>query len=96
MGDLDTRGSHFYLALYWAEALAAQQANAEMAAAFSPVARALQGEADTILHDLLATQGKSQDIGGYYLPDPEKTARALRPSTTFNQILKQLADSPVI
>ncbi len=90
-GGLDTRGSHFYLALYWAEALAAQQTDPEMAAAFAPIAEALRRESDTILKDLLETQGKRQDIGGYYLPDPEKAARALRPSATFNGILAQLA-----
>jgi len=90
-GELDTRGSHFYLALYWAEAVASQQTDPEMAATFAPVAEALRRETDTILQDLLKTQGKRQDIGGYYLPDPEKTARALRPSATFNRVLEQLA-----
>ena len=90
-GGLDTRGSHFYLALYWAEALAAQKADPAMAATFAPVAEALRRESATILQDLLETQGKRQDIGGYYLPDPVKAARALRPSATFNRILGQLA-----
>ena len=91
VGELDTRGSHFYLALYWAEALAAQQDDPELAAIFAPTAAALRSKADLILQDLLHTQGRRQDIGGYYLPDAEKTARCLRPSATFNRILDQLA-----
>ncbi len=91
VGELDTRGSHFYLALYWAEALASQPDDTELAAAFAPAARALRAESDAILQDLLDTQGRRQDVGGYYLPDAQKTARALRPSATFNRILEELA-----
>lgn len=91
VGELDTRGSHFYLALYWAEALAAQTEDASLATAFAPAAKALRAQADTILQDLLDTQGKKQDVGGYYLPDPGKAAKALRPSAAFNRILDELA-----
>ncbi|WP_088340809.1 NADP-dependent isocitrate dehydrogenase [Robiginitalea sediminis] len=90
-GELDTRGSHFYLARYWAEALAAQGADAQLAAVFGPVAEALKAQTDTILEELLQAQGTPQDIGGYYLPDAAKTARAMRPSQTLNGILDGLA-----
>ena len=91
VGELDTRGSHFYLALYWAEALASQTAEKELSAKFIPTAAALREKADAILGTLLQVQGSPQDIGGYYLPDPEKVNRAMRPSGDFNAILEKLS-----
>ena len=91
VGELDTRGSHFYLALYWAEALASQTAESELSSKFIPIAAALREKADAILGELLQVQGSPQDIGGYYLPDPEKVHRAMRPSRDFNAILEKLS-----
>ena len=87
LGGLDNRGSHFYLAMYWAEALAAQTADAELAAKFSPIAKALQDNEAKINEELIAAQGKPQDVGGYYHPDPEKAYAAMRPSATLNAIV---------
>jgi isocitrate dehydrogenase len=87
---IDNRGSHFYLALYWAEALAAQNADATLKAAFTPVAAALAAAEKQIVAELIAVQGKPVDIGGYYRPDDAKASAALRPSATFNRILGQL------
>lgn len=89
-GELDTRGSHFYMALYWAESLASQEDNSELANRFAPIAEALRLNEDRIVKDLLQTEGKPQDIGGYYYPNPEKLNRVLRPSMVFNEILEQL------
>jgi isocitrate dehydrogenase len=82
--ELDTRGSHFYLALYWAESLAAQDQNPELRARFAPVARELGENEAKIVAELNAAQGRPVDLGGYYRPDREKANRALRPSSTFN------------
>ncbi len=90
-GEIDTRGSHFYLALYWAQELAAQQEDAELADRFSGLARELTEQEDRIANELLEVQGRPVDLGGYYLPDDEKASAAMRPSTTFNQILSRLA-----
>lgn len=90
VGKLDNRGSHFYLALYWAEALAAQDKNPALKEKFTPIAAALTGQAAIIEEELNGAQGKAVDIGGYYRPDVEKTATAMRPSRTFNEILKTL------
>ncbi|MDZ7264869.1 MAG: NADP-dependent isocitrate dehydrogenase [candidate division KSB1 bacterium] len=87
VNEIDNRGSTFYLALYWAEALAEQNKNAEIKARFVKVAKALQENEAKIVAELLAAQGKPADIGGYYLPDPEKTAKVMRPSPTFNAII---------
>jgi len=87
LGTIDNRGSHFYLALYWAQALAAQTADAELAAIFKPVAHKLTAAEQQIVTELLAVQGKPTDVGGYYQPDDAKAAAALRPSKTFNDIL---------
>lgn len=84
---IDNRGSHFYLALYWAQALAAQTKDAELKAIFTPVAEKLTASESKIVEELIAVQGKPADIGGYYQPDDAKASAALRPSTTFNQIL---------
>jgi isocitrate dehydrogenase len=87
LGTIDNRGSHFYLALYWAEALAAQHSDAELQAIFTPVAAALATNEEIIVAELLAVQGHPVDLGGYYLPDAAKANAALRPSATFNHIL---------
>lgn len=87
VGQIDNRGSHFYLAMYWAEALANQTADAEIAAKFAPVAKAMQENEAKINEELIAAQGKPQDVGGYYHPDSEKAYAAMRPSTTLNAIV---------
>ncbi|MBT0961178.1 NADP-dependent isocitrate dehydrogenase [Denitromonas iodatirespirans] len=86
-GELDNRGSHFYLALYWAQALAAQDEDAELKAHFAPLAKSLADNEQKILAELSAVQGKAVDIGGYYLADPEKAAAVMRPSATLNATL---------
>ncbi|HET9173471.1 MAG TPA: NADP-dependent isocitrate dehydrogenase [Actinospica sp.] len=91
LGGIDNRGSHFYLALYWAQELAAQTGDAELAAAFAPLAETLSAQEKTIVDELIAVQGSPVDLGGYYQPDPAKAARAMRPSATFNQALELLA-----
>jgi isocitrate dehydrogenase len=91
VGELDNRGTHFYLAQYWAQALAAQDADAELKAKFAPLAKALTDNEQVILGELVAVQGKPVDIGGYYHPDLAKTAQAMRPSKAFNDALATLA-----
>ncbi|MGO4822738.1 MULTISPECIES: NADP-dependent isocitrate dehydrogenase [unclassified Flavobacterium] len=91
IGQIDNRGSHFYLALYWAEALAAQTKDAELKAIFTPIAEELRANEDTINAELIGAQGKPQEIGGYYQPNPELTSKAMRPSATFNSILAKIA-----
>jgi len=90
VGQIDNRGSHFYLAMYWAEALANQTADAEIAAIFAPIANAMQESESKINEELIAAQGKPQDIGGYYHPDADKTYAAMRPSATLNAIVDGL------
>ncbi len=90
LGQIDNRGSHFYIALYWAQALAAQTDDAELAAIFEPIATLLTDNEQTIVDELLAVQGSPADIGGYYVPDPVKTAAVMRPSATFNAALATL------
>ena len=87
VGQLDNRGSHFYLALYWAEALAAQTQDAALAARFAPLAAKLRESEAKILAELVAVQGKALDIGGYYHPDDARAEAALRPSPTLNAII---------
>ncbi len=87
LGGIDNRGSHFYLALYWAEALAAQSKDAELTSRFAGVAKQLAAGAQTIDADLLGAQGKPVDMGGYYQPDTAKTTKAMRPSATLNAII---------
>jgi len=87
VGGLDNRGSHFYLALYWAQALAAQDENAVLKAAFTPLAKVLSDDEAKIVAELGAVQGKPVDIGGYYHPDLARTTAAMRPSATFNAAL---------
>ncbi|MCC7104713.1 MAG: NADP-dependent isocitrate dehydrogenase, partial [Chloroflexi bacterium] len=88
VGEIDTRGSHFYLALFWAEELASPKNDPELVAAFAPRARALRANEAAIAGELLAVQGAPTDIGGYYRPDPEKTTAVMRPSKTYNDILE--------
>jgi isocitrate dehydrogenase len=88
LGTIDNRGSHFYLALYWAKELAAQTSDPELKAIFTPIAEKLIANEDTIVAELIAVQGKPVDIGGYYMPDDEKAFAALRPSKSLNQILE--------
>ncbi|MBM2810838.1 MAG: isocitrate dehydrogenase [Chloroflexi bacterium] len=90
VGELDTRGSHFYLALFWAEELASQTQDPALAAAFVPLAKTLRASESVIAGELLAMQGAPVDLGGYYLPDPVKTESVMRPSKTFNEILASL------
>ncbi|MCB0494570.1 MAG: NADP-dependent isocitrate dehydrogenase [Cyclobacteriaceae bacterium] len=89
-GELDNRGSHFYLAMYWAEALSAQNENAELKTKFAPIAKALQDNEKTIVEELNAVQGKPMDIGGYYQPDDAKASAAMRPCMVFNEILESI------
>ncbi|MFR9721817.1 NADP-dependent isocitrate dehydrogenase [Streptomyces sp. MS19] len=91
VGGIDNRGSHFYLALYWAQELAAQTDDAELAAAFAGLAATLAEQESAIVGELAAAQGSPADIGGYYQPDPEKAAAVMRPSKTFNQAIDSLA-----
>ncbi|MFJ7275171.1 NADP-dependent isocitrate dehydrogenase [Kitasatospora sp. NPDC098663] len=91
LGGIDNRGSHFYLALYWAQELAQQTADAELAQAFEGLAKALGEQETTIVDELNAVQGSPVDLGGYYQPDPAKAAAVMRPSKTFNEALANLA-----
>jgi isocitrate dehydrogenase len=90
VNELDNRGSHFYLALYWAQALAAQDGDAELQARFAPLAVALESNEAKIVDELNTVQGVAMDIGGYYRPDLEKAQAAMRPSATFNAALAAL------
>ncbi len=90
LGFIDNRGSHFYLAMYWAEALSKQTKDAELAQRFTPVAKALLENEAKINEELISAQGKPQDIGGYYQPDFKKTDAAMRPSATLNTILNSI------
>jgi len=90
-GELDVRGSHFYLALYWAQALAAQSEEATLKAYFTPVAEKLAAAEAKIVSELNTIQGKPVDIGGYYHPATDKCASALRPSKTLNDIVSAMA-----
>ncbi|MFN3703714.1 NADP-dependent isocitrate dehydrogenase [Thermomonas sp.] len=90
LGTIDNRGSHFYVALYWAQALAAQTADTALAATFAPLAQRLADNEAKIVEELLAVQGQPVDIGGYYQPDMGKLAAAMRPSATFNAALGTL------
>ena len=87
VNEIDNRGSHFYLAMYWAEALAAQSDDSDLAAAFAPVAAALADAESAITQELIDAQGVAMDIGGYYAPDRELGTAAMRPSATLNAII---------
>ncbi len=89
-GEIDNRGSHFYLTLYWAQALAAQNKDAELKARFAPLAKTLAANEAKIVAELTAVQGKPVDVGGYYRPDEKLAANAMRPSKTFNAALATL------
>lgn len=90
VGQIDNRGSHFYLTLYWTQALAAQDKDLELKAIFSPIAKELTDNEAQINAELIGSQGKKQEIGGYYKPNPELVYKAMRPSATFNTILAKL------
>nr|WP_297307888.1 NADP-dependent isocitrate dehydrogenase [uncultured Flavobacterium sp.] len=90
LGTIDNRGSHFYLAMYWAQALAAQTKDAELAAKFTPIAEAMTAQEAKINEELIASQGKAQAIGGYYQPNSEATFDAMRPSETLNTIINNI------
>ncbi|QHN65933.1 NADP-dependent isocitrate dehydrogenase [Bergeyella cardium] len=90
LGGIDNRGSHFYLAMYWAEALANQTKDTTLAAHFKPIADELSSNEAKINEELIGSQGKAQDIGGYYKPDEEKTYSAMRPSPTLNSIIDKI------
>jgi isocitrate dehydrogenase len=91
VGEIDNRGSHYFLARYWAEELAEQEQDAELAASFARVAEALTGNEDTIVSELLAVQGSPADIGGYYHPDVTKVTQVMRPSAKLSEVLAILA-----
>ena len=90
VGQIDNRGSHFYLALYWAQELATQTDDADLAASFAGLAKILAENEEQIAGELLAVQGSPVDLGGYYRPDPARTAAVMRPSPTFNEALAAL------
>ncbi|MFF4325151.1 NADP-dependent isocitrate dehydrogenase [Streptomyces sp. NPDC048387] len=90
LGGIDNRGSHFYLALYWAQELAGQSDDAQLAAAFEPLAKTLAEQEQTIVSELIAVQGSPAEIGGYYQPDPAKAEAVMRPSATLNKALALL------
>ena len=89
-GEIDNRGSHMYLALYWAEALAAQDEDAELKSVFAKVAEQLKENESKILNEIAAAEGKATDIGGYYMPDDALAAKAMRPSATLNSIIDNI------
>ncbi|MEY4362783.1 MAG: hypothetical protein RLZZ24_135, partial [Pseudomonadota bacterium] len=90
-GELDNRGSQFYLAIYWAQELASQTDDKDLAAKFAPLAKQLADNEKKILEELGSVQGKAVDIGGYYKPDFSKLESIMRPSKTFNDLLQALA-----
>jgi isocitrate dehydrogenase len=89
-GELDNRGSHFYLALYWAREMAEQDEDGELAARFKPLAERLASDEQQIARELLEVQGKPVELGGYYRPDPQLAQAAMRPSRLFNEALEEL------
>ena len=91
VGEIDNRGSHFYLAMYWAQALAGQSKDKELQERFARVAKQLEDNEEKINQELLGAQRKPQDLGGYYDPDPAKTSKAMRPSATLNAIVDAIA-----
>ena len=91
VNELDNRGSHFYLALYWAQALAKQTKDKDLQKRFSKLAKELEANEEKILEELMAAQGQAVDLGGYYQPDFQKTSKAMRPSATFNAALEALS-----
>jgi isocitrate dehydrogenase len=94
-GEIDNRGSQFYLAMYWAQELGEQTEDKELADHFASLAKALAEKEETIITELAEVQGDSVDIGGYYWPDPEKTTAIMRPSKTLNSTLESVTEAPV-
>ena len=90
VNELDNRGSHFYLAMYWAEALTMQSDDAELAQRFASAATAMREKEARILAELNSAQGVAMEVGGYYKPDPELAAAAMRPSATLNEIVSNI------
>ena len=90
VNELDNRGSHFYLAMYWAEALTAQSDDIELAAQFKDVAGQLMDQEADIVSELITAQGSNVDLAGYYMPSDELAAQAMRPSSTLNAIISSL------
>ena len=90
VGELDNRGSHFYLSMYWAEALADQSEDSELKSAFEGISNELKSHESEIVNELNEAQGDAVDLGGYYFPNPDKVAKAMRPSSTFNGIIKSI------
>lgn len=90
LGQIDNRGSHFYLAMYWAEALANQTKNADLADRFKPVFEAMSSNEDTINEELIGVQGNPVEINGYFKPDTDLVDEAMRPSKTLNKILAEV------
>ncbi|MGB5269345.1 MAG: NADP-dependent isocitrate dehydrogenase, partial [Eudoraea sp.] len=90
VGELDTRGSHFYLGLYWARALANQEEDSELKNTFTKLGSSLEKNSQRIVEELIDAQGTPQDIGGYYKPDPSLMSSAMRPSKTLNSLLEQI------
>jgi isocitrate dehydrogenase len=90
VGEIDNRGSHFYLTLYWTQALAAQNNDAELKALFTPIAAEMASNEATINSELINAQGKAVNIGGYYKPNDELAFAAMRPSATFNAIIEKI------
>ena len=104
VNELDNRGTHFYVAMYWAQALASQTDDAELSAQFAPIAEVLANNENTIIEELNSAQGNAMDIGGYYQPHTEQATKAMRPSATMNGIidgwlfkmLMAFIDTPII
>src|SRR5690606_262005 len=90
VGQIDNRGSHFYLTLYWVEALANQDKDVELKNKFAEIYQLLSENEEKINEELIQAQGKPQDIGGYYMPDFDKASAAMRPSETFNAIIAKI------
>jgi isocitrate dehydrogenase len=90
VGEIDNRGSHFYLALYWAQELASQTTDPDLAKVFTDLAESLQASEATIVDELTSVQGSPVDLGGYYRPDLDKATAVMRPSRTFNEALARL------
>ena len=93
LGGIDNRGSHFYFALYWAQAIAEQAEDKDLKASFSKLAKELSENEEKIIDELIGVQGSPQDIGGYFHPDPELTSKGMRPSATFNAIMDAAGSS---
>jgi isocitrate dehydrogenase len=89
-GEIDNRGSSFYLSLYWAQALAEQDKDADMKTRFAKMYKELKANEDKIANDMISVQGRPVNVGGYYLPDDNKAAEVMRPSSTLNKIIDQM------